>query len=516
MGLNVAAVPLFTMAYIGVSGGLVIVSADDPGCHSSQNEQDNRLYAPLARILMLEPSDSQECLDFTKAAFELSERFDLPVLLRVTTRSCHSKSQTVLSDRVAAQPKVYERNPAKNAMLPVNARGRHLVVEEHLAAAEVYANQSPFNKIEWGLDKKIGVVTSGICYQHAREVFGDSVSYLKLGFTHPLPHKLMHTFARSVDRLYVIEEGMPYLEDALRAQGFAPLGRELLPGTGELDASLIRRAFLPSAATELLQSEIKAPPRPPVLCPGCPHRGFFHTLNQRHKDMVVTGDIGCYTLGIQPPLNGLDTVICMGAGFSAAIGMAQALRAAGDPRKVFGVLGDSTFFHSGITGLVDAARSQLDLCLCILDNNITAMTGHQDNPGTQKSIMGDSLPAIDIVDVVRAMKVSDDKLWVIDPLDMTTVKETIDKALAAPGLSVIVARRPCVLIKEVRKTLEGHYCQVDPDACKKCKKCLKVGCPSIAFKDGHSNIDITSCVGCQYCQQVCPFDAISKFTEARS
>ena len=507
VGLNVAADPLMTLAYTGVSGGLVVVSADDPGCHSSQNEQDNRHYAVLAKILMLEPADSQECLDYTKAAFDLSERFDTPALLRLTTRVCHSKGLVKTGPRTEAAPKPYERRVQKYSMLPAFARGRHAAVEEKLKHLEEFANNSSFNRIEWGADKKIGVITSGIAYQQAREAFGETVSYLKLGLTNPLPRKLISTFARSVDRLWIIEEGDPYLETAVRALGFDCIGKELTPILGELDAGLLRRAFLPADGVRPLVSSIMPPPRPPVLCAGCPHRGFMHVLGQKKKELVAAGDIGCYTLGIQPPLEGMDTCICMGAGFSAAIGLSLALKASGDSRKVFGIVGDSTFFHSGLTGLVDAVHSGADLCLCILDNSITAMTGHQENPGTGRDLMGRPVPAIDLEGVVKGLGVAPGRISVIDPLSRAQVTEAVDRAVAAPGLSVIITRRPCVLIKEIRSTFT-QKCQVDPDKCKKCKMCLKVGCPAIAFKDGHSNIDQSACLGCGYCREVCKFEAI--------
>ena len=515
VGLNVAADPLLTMAYIGSLGGLVVVTADDPGCHSSQNEQDNRLFAPLAKILMLEPSDSQECLDFTKLGFELSERFDTPTLLRMTTRVCHSKGLVAQGARMAEAPvKPYERNGRKNAMLPAHARLRHLVVEDSLKAMEDYSNNCAVNRIEWGQGKSVGVITSGVSYLHAREVFGDTVSYLKLGLTHPLPRKLISTFARSVDKIYVIEEGEPYLETMVRALGFDCIGKERIPVTGELDANIVRKAFLPDPGIQLYQSELQAPPRPPVLCAGCPHRGFFHTLGKKKKEIVACGDIGCYTLGIQAPLEGLDTVVCMGGGFSVAIGMAAALKKAGDPRKVFGMVGDSTFFHSGMTGLADAVHANANICLCVLDNSITAMTGHQENPGTKTSLMGEPATSLDILKIIEGMGIAKDRVAVVDPLKQEDMVKAVDEAMAAEGLSIIVTKRPCVLIKEVRKSLEGRRCEVKEDACKRCKQCLKVGCPAISFvgtsKEGHSHIDPSACVGCEFCLQVCKFDAIHR------
>lgn len=507
VGLNVAADPLLTLAYIGAHGGLVVISADDPGCHSSQNEQDNRHYAQLAKILMLEPADSQECFEFTKAAFDLSERFDTPALMRMTTRVCHSKSLTKLTDRIEPPVKPYERNIKKNAMLPAFARLRHAAVEKNMAAMEEYANDCPMNQIEWGAGKKVGIITSGIAYLHAREAFGDTVSYLKLGLTHPLPRKLISTFARAVDKLYIIEEGDPYLENAVRALGFDCLGKELVPILGELDAGILRRIFLPAEKVTPLVSPILPPPRPPVLCAGCPHRGIMHILGQKKKEIAVCGDIGCYTLGSQPPLEALDTAICMGAGFSAAIGLSAAFKAAGDPRKVFGLMGDSTFFHSGLTGLADAIHAQSNVCLCILDNSITAMTGHQENPGTVRDLMGRPAVRLDIPSAILGLGLPEDRLTILDPLERGKVLEAVETAIKTEGLSVIVARRPCILIRELRGTFKKK-CQVDPEKCKKCKMCLKVGCPAIAFKDGHSNIDQTDCLGCGYCQAVCKFDAI--------
>ncbi len=507
VGVNVAADPLLTLAYTGVNGGLVLVSADDPGCHSSQNEQDNRHYAPLAKILMLEPADSQECLDFTRAAFELSEKYDTPVLLRLSTRVCHSKSLVRTGRRRDHPPRPYQREVKKYAMLPAFARLRHVEVEEKMVGLEKFADKCAFNRIEWGQSRNIGVITSGIAYQQAREAFGDTVSYLKLGLSHPVPRDLIRTFARMVDRLYVIEEGDPYLENAVRALGFDCLGKELLPKVGELDAGILRRAFLPQAGFKPLASPILPPPRPPVLCAGCPHRGFLHVLGQKKKLLVACGDIGCYTLGIQPPLEGLDTCICMGAGFSAAIGLSAAFKAAGDGRKVFGLVGDSTFFHSGLTGLVDAVHAQADICLCILDNSITAMTGHQENPGTSRDLRGNPAQPIDLLEVVKGLGVKEDRITVIDPLNRAEVVQAVDQAVSRSGLSVIIARRPCVLIRELRGTFDKK-CRVDLEKCSKCKACLRVGCPAIAFKNEAAHIDQSACLGCGYCAQVCKFEAI--------
>ncbi|SCM71652.1 indolepyruvate ferredoxin oxidoreductase subunit alpha [Desulfovibrio sp. 86] len=513
VGLNVAADPLLTMGYIGALGGLVIVSADDPGCYSSQNEQDNRLYAPLAKVLMLEPSDSQECLEFTKEAFALSERFDTPVLLRLTTRICHSKSMVAEGTREEIPPIKYERNPAKNAMLPAHSRPRHVVVEQRMRDIEQYGNHCPYNRIERGSDKSIGIITSGVSYLYAKELFGDKAAFLKLGLTNPLPHDLIDSFARSVDKIYVIEEGEPYLETAVKALGHTCHGKDMLPITGELSLHTLREAFFPSTSPEGCEA-IAVPGRPPVLCAGCPHRGFFHMIGKKKKKILSCGDIGCYTLGIQQPLNGMDTVVCMGGGFSIALGMAEAMKAAGDTRKIFGVVGDSTFFHSGMTGMVDAIHSNANVCFCVLDNSITAMTGHQENAGTVVDVQGQPATKVDIQSVIEGMGVPRSKITVVDPLDMKAVGEALDEAIATEGFSVIITKRPCVLIRSLRKSIVKAPYSVNIEKCKKCKTCLSVGCPAISMHaEGYSQIDATACIGCGYCMQVCPFGVITRDEE---
>ena len=392
VGLNVAADPLFTMAYEGVNGGLVIVTADDPGMHSSQNEQDNRYYAPHAKVLLLEPADSQECKDYTKMAFALSEEFDTPVLLRVTTRICHSKSLVELGEREEVGVKEYCKDVRKYAMTPAHAKVRHVLVEEKLNRLREYSDHSPLNKIEWG-EKKRGIITSGISYQYAREVFGAKASYLKLGLTYPLPEKVIKEFAQAVEQVFVIEENDPYLETYVKSLGIECQGKELIPICGELNPGIIRQAFFPEEAKEKsdIITDLKIPSRPPVLCAGCPHRGLFYALSKL-KDIVVSGDIGCYTLGLMPPLSVTDTVICMGASISAGMGFEKAFEQGAVEKKVFSCIGDSTFFHSGITGLINAVYNQSKLKIIIMDNRITAMTGHQENPGTGKLYRGKMLP----------------------------------------------------------------------------------------------------------------------------
>ncbi|MDO4572405.1 MAG: indolepyruvate ferredoxin oxidoreductase subunit alpha [Clostridia bacterium] len=512
VGMNVATDPIFTMGYAGVTGGLVFVTADDPGCHSSQNEQDNRYYAPHAKIAMMEPADSQECKDYTVAAYELSEKFDTPVMLRMTTRVCHSKGVVAYGERQERPVIAYERNPGKYAMLPATARNRHVIREQKLAELEAYAYDCPFNRVEKAEGSRIGVVTSGISYQHAKEVFGDTVSYLKLGITYPVSKKLLREFCSAFDTIYVIEENDPYLETAVRAEGFTNVvGKDKITIQGELNARIIREALVGKDDEKLYKCETAAPPRPPVLCAGCPHRGFFYALTKYHKQVVSVSDIGCYALGINPPLNGFDYSICMGAGFSSLIGLAKALEKAGDPRKPIGTLGDSTFFHSGMTGIVDIVAADANVIAVVLDNSITAMTGHQENPGTMYNLMGEETKPIDLVAIIRATGIDEDRIRVVDPLDVKAVQAAIEAGIAAKGPFVIVTKRPCALIKSVQRANAGKYCRIDPEKCKGCKSCMKIACPAIAFEDGKAKIfDPASCTGCGLCKSMCKFDAIEK------
>ena len=514
VGMNVAADPIFTMGYAGVNGGMVIVSADDPGCHSSQNEQDNRLYAPHAKLAMMEPSDSQECKDFTIAAFELSERFDIPVMLRMTTRVCHSKGLVEQGVRASVPVKTYERKVDKFAMLPVTARKRHLIREQLLAEMEAYSNACPYNRVENAKDDKIGIITSGISYQHAREVFGDDANYLKLGLTYPLPRDLIKGFAERMETLYVIEENDPYLENAVRALGFDCIGKDKIPICGELNAEIVRSALKGGEKEASCNVPVEAPPRPPVLCAGCPHRGFFYTISKNLKKIVPVGDIGCYALGVNAPLNGFDFSICMGAGLSSIIGLAQALKMQGDSRKALGMVGDSTFFHTGLNSLIDVISSEANVIACILDNSITAMTGHQENPGTGKNLMGRPSPVVDLVALVRATGISEDRIRIVDPLDLDAMQAALDAAIEVSGPFIIITKRPCALIKDVIKANAGKHCVIHADKCKSCKQCMKITCPAIAFQDGRAVIaDPASCTGCGLCQQMCKFGAIEKVGE---
>lgn len=525
VGLNVAADPLFTMSYIGANGGLVVVTADDPGLFSSQNEQDNRWYAMHAKIPMFEPTDSQECKDFLKASFELSEKFDVPVLFRVTTRICHSKTIVELGERVEAEVKPYGRNTAKNVMAPASAKARRYFMEEREAGLRAFSENCPYNKIEWAPQRKIGIIATGISYQHAREAFedmSDQVSFLKLGFTYPLPPELIKTFAEGVEKLWIVEENEPYVETFVKALGIPCIGREALPAVDELNAGIVRAAFSAQEEKGNYSVEVTPPPRPPVLCPGCTHRCVFYALT-KYKDIAVTGDIGCYTLGMMPPLGVMDSVICMGASISAGIGFQKALEfkeKAGketDPKKkinkVFGMIGDSTFFHSGITGLIDAVVNKSEMAICILDNRTTAMTGHQQNPGTGFTISGEPTQMVDLKTLCLACGVKEENIRILDPYDMKATEEAVKDAYNAKELFVIITTQPCALIKDVLRKRANVHCEVDQNLCIKCKACMRVGCPAISFKDGKIGIEISMCNGCTLCAQVCPKKAISQVGE---
>lgn len=507
VGLNVAADPIFTYSYLGINGGFVIVTADDPSMHSSQNEQDNRYYAKFAKMALIEPSDSQESKDFIKEAYKVSEQYDIPVLYRVTTRVCHSKSIVELGEREEVGFKPYVKRIDKFVATPAHAKICHGELEEKLKALEVYSNTSPLNKAEYNINTNIGIITASVAYQYAKEVFGDKASYLKLGFTFPLPMDMIRDFASKFETVYVIEELEPFMEEQIKAAGIKCIGKELIPNMYELNPDIVAKALL-GTSNETKTVDTNVVPRPPVLCPGCPHRGFFYTMSKK-KNTVVAGDIGCYTLGAMDPLSAVDSVICMGAGISAAMGMAKSFEVSGRDMKVFGVVGDSTFFHSGITGAIDVVYNKGKMIPVVLDNSITGMTGHQENPGTGKTLMGEDTAAIDPVDVLKAIGYK--TVATVDPCDLKAMNEVVDEAMNATESFAIVTKRPCVLIKGLPpfKT----KCIVETDKCKKCKMCLKVGCPAISFKDGAAYIDQTMCVGCDVCMQVCKFDAIVKVGE---
>ena len=509
VGLNVAADPMFTYAYTGVNGGFVIVTADDPGLFSSQNEQDNRYYAMHAKLAMLEPSDSQECHDFIKEAFEISEKFDTPLLFRVTTRICHSKGLVEPGERAEVAVKPYVKNTSKFVMAPAAAKKRKYIMEERIAAMKEFSETTPLNRVERGTGK-VGIITSGISYNHAKEVFGDEASYLKLGFTWPLPAKKIAEFAASVETLYVIEENEPYLEDFVKTLGIKCAGREKLPWVDELTPEIVRRAFFPEIAEKGgYKTDVQAPPRPPVLCAGCTHRGFFYEIG-KYKDVVVTGDIGCYTLGMVPPLSALDSTICMGASVSNGAGFYKAVQKAGRSEKVFAVIGDSTFFHSGITGLIDVVVNKAAIVVVILDNRITAMTGHQENPGTGRTLMGAKTHQVDLKALCMACGVEESNIRLIDPYDLKATKDAIQAGHDSTEPFVIITTQPCALIKSVVKARANMKCKVDEAKCIKCKLCLKAGCPAVNYRDGRVYIDRDSCNGCEVCAQICPRGAIAR------
>ena len=502
VGVNVAADPLFTAAYTGVTGGLVLVSADDPGMHSSQNEQDNRHYARFAKVAMLEPSDSQEAKDMVALGLEISENFDIPVMLRTTTRVAHSQGMVELSEPLPREIKPYSKDVKKYLMVPAFGRLRRISLEERLTRLKEYSETTPVNFIVPG-DNKVGVITSGISYQYVREVL-PGASVLKLGLTNPLPVQLIKQFAGQVQTLYVVEELEPFLEEQIRMLGIKVTGKEMFPATGEFSQGLLRRKFteaglLPAQPHEDLAAGLpQAPPRPPVLCPGCPHRGVFYTL--RGMKLTVTGDIGCYTLGGLPPLEGIDCCVCMGASISMAHGIDKAVP--GLKGKTVAVIGDSTFLHSGITSLLNAVYNSSDITVLILDNRTTAMTGHQDHPATGRTLMGDQAPEVDLEALCRALGVKQVEL--VDPLDMAAVKVAVNTGLATKGPSVIIARRPCVLLKRESKPVVT----VDQETCNGCKVCLKLSCPAISVSDKKSSVDKTLCVGCNLCVQVCKTGAM--------
>jgi len=515
VGLNVAADPFFTFAYMGVNAGAVVVTADEPGQFSSQNEQDNRNYAKAAMTPMFEPSDSQECKDMLLEAFEISEKYDIPVLFRMTTRVCHSKSLVELGERQDVPLKPYVKNIKKYVAVPANARPMKVKVLANQELLKSYSNNCQWNRIEMH-EQGVGIICSGDCYLYAREVFGDGASYLKLGFTNPLPDDLIREFASKVEKIYIIEENDPYIEEHVRALGIACDGKNIFPRNGEMKPEVIRSVMFSEdyPVDDAVHTAII--PRPPTLCAGCPHRGFFYELGRR-KNVMVSGDIGCYTLASGAPYNAMETTVCMGASISLGHGAQQVFDSVeGNRMRVVSVLGDSTFFHTGINSLLDVAYNKSNLITVVLDNRITAMTGQQDNPGSGRTIQGEITDAVSIEAIARAFGFRN--VRVINPNQLTEVKEALDWALALPEPSVIITRWPCALKKQTaldKEEFKGSFTSVywvNEAICIGCKKCTRTGCPAIVFQVGKkkSSIDPEKCVGCSVCAQVCPVQAIQK------
>lgn len=496
VGLNVAADPLFTISYTGVNAGMVIAVADDAGMHSSQNEQDSRHYAIAAKVPMLEPSDSAEALAFAKRAYEISEEFDTPVILKMCTRVSHSQSLVELGERTEVE-KPYEKNIAKYVMMPGNAIRRHPVVEERTRKLTEFAETCDLNRVEMG-GTSMGVITSSTSYQYVKEVFGDSVSVLKLGMVNPLPVKLILDFASKVDKLVVVEELDSIIEDHCRKLGLKVWGKNVLPLEGEFSQNLVASKLGGTVHTgKTLEDAI--PPRPPVMCAGCPHRGLFYTLNK--NKCTVLGDIGCYTLGAVAPLSAMDMTLCMGGSISGIHGFNKA-RGEETEGKTVAVIGDSTFMHSGMTGLANIAYNQSNSTVIILDNSITGMTGHQQNPTTGYNIKGDPAGKIDLESLCKAMGFN--RVRVVDPYDLKACDQTVKEELVANEPSVIISRRPCALLKYIK---HNAPLAVNKDKCIGCKSCMKIGCPAISIKEGKAWVDNTLCVGCGVCEQLCPVGA---------
>lgn len=498
VGLNVAADPLFTISYQGLNAGLVVCVADDPGMHSSQNEQDSRHYAIAAKLPMLEPSDSEESRVFAKKAFEMSEKFNTPVLLKMVTRVAHSQSIVDTEERVEPAQVPYVKDPTK-VMMTLNSRNAHVRVEQRTKDLTEYAESCEFNRVEMGKDTSVGIITDSTSYQYAREVLGEDACILKLGLINPLPEKLIKDFAAKVDRVVVLEELDPIIENHCRQLGIKVSGKDTFPICGEFSQNLVRECLGVEVPKHMSIDE-NVPARPPVMCAGCPHRGIFYILKK--KKCMVYGDIGCYTLGAVAPLNAMDLNVCMGASCSGLHGFNKAMGEAGESNSV-GVIGDSTFIHSGMTGITDISYNMSNSTVIILDNSITGMTGHQQNPTTGKNLRGEPAGKVDLEALCKALGFN--RVRVVDPYDLKAVEEAVTEELAAKEPSIIISRRPCVMIKG---TVHKPPISVDEDKCVGCKQCMSIGCPAIAVKDKKAHIDPTLCIGCKVCSQMCKFGAI--------
>lgn len=501
VGLNVAADPLFITSYTGINGGMIIAVADDPGMHSSQNEQDSRHYAAAAKLPMIEPADSAECLEFVKKAYEFSEKYDTPFILRLSTRVSHSQSIVETSERIEQSIKEYTKNPQKYVMMPANAKPRHVVVEQRLDEMTAWADgECPFNKAEYN-SKKLGIVTSGISYDYAKEVFGDDASYFKLGMVYPLPEKKLIEFASKVERIIVIEELDDIFETHLKKLGIKCDGKNILPKISEFSHELIREKLLGIKA-EYVKLEETLPNRPPVMCPGCPHRGLFYTLKK--MKLTVCGDIGCYTLGAVPPLGAIDTTLCMGASISALHGFDKVR---GNNKNTVAVIGDSTFMHSGITGLCNITYNEGISTVLILDNSITGMTGHQQNPTTGLTLKNRPVKPISIEKICEGAGIESEHIRICDPADPKTLEKVIREELDCETPSVVIVRRPCALLKQVPK---DTYYTIDAAKCKSCRACMSIACPAISMIGSDKpTIDTSLCIGCGLCKNMCRFDCIS-------
>lgn len=498
VGLNVAADPLFTISYQGLNAGLVVCVADDPGMHSSQNEQDSRHYAIAAKLPMLEPSDSEESRVFAKKAFEMSEKFNTPVLLKMVTRVAHSQSIVDTEERVEPAQVSYVKDPTK-VMMTLNSRNAHVRVEQRTKDLIEYAENCEFNRVEMGKDTSVGIITDSTSYQYAREVLGEDACILKLGLINPLPEKLIKDFAAKVDRVVVLEELDPIIENHCKQLGIKVSGKDTFPICGEFSQNLVRECLGMEVPAHMSIDE-NLPARPPVMCAGCPHRGIFYILKK--KKCMVYGDIGCYTLGAVAPLNAMDLNVCMGASCSGLHGFNKAMGEAGESNSV-GVIGDSTFIHSGMTGITDISYNMSNSTVIILDNSITGMTGHQQNPTTGKNLRGEPAGKVDLEALCKALGFN--RVRVVDPYDLKAVEEAVTDELAAKEPSIIISRRPCVMIKG---TVHKPPISVDEDKCVGCKQCMSIGCPAIAVKDKKAHIDPTLCIGCKVCSQMCKFGAI--------
>ncbi len=498
VGLNVAADPLFTISYQGLNAGLVVCVADDPGMHSSQNEQDSRHYAIAAKLPMLEPSDSEESRVFAKKAFEMSEKFNTPVLLKMVTRVAHSQSIVDTEERVEPAQVLYVKDPTK-VMMTLNSRNAHVRVEQRTKDLIEYAENCEFNRVEMGKDTSVGIITDSTSYQYAREVLGEDACILKLGLINPLPEKLIKDFAAKVDKVVVLEELDPIIENHCKQLGIKVSGKDTFPICGEFSQNLVRECLGMEVPAHMSIDE-NLPARPPVMCAGCPHRGIFYILKK--KKCMVYGDIGCYTLGAVAPLNAMDLNVCMGASCSGLHGFNKAMGEAGESNSV-GVIGDSTFIHSGMTGITDISYNMSNSTVIILDNSITGMTGHQQNPTTGKNLRGEPAGKVDLEALCKALGFN--RVRVVDPYDLKAVEEAVTEELAAKEPSIIISRRPCVMIKG---TVHKPPISVDEDKCVGCKQCMSIGCPAIAVKDKKAHIDPTLCIGCKVCSQMCKFGAI--------